>query len=77
MMSIYQYTKILMLLQGAIALTSFGKKKTLGKKKKKKCRDPGSNQGPLDLQSNALPTELSRLPVVILANESIIVYPQI
>ena len=25
------------------------------------CRDPGSNQGPLDLQSNALPTELSRL----------------
>ena len=27
----------------------------------KKCRDPGSNQGPLDLQSNALPTELSRL----------------
>ena len=28
-----------------------------------KCRDPGSNRGPLDLQSNALPTELSRLPV--------------
>ena len=27
---------------------------------KKKCRDPGSNRGPLDLQSNALPTELSR-----------------
>ena len=27
----------------------------------KKCRDPGSNRGPLDLQSNALPTELSRL----------------
>ena len=25
------------------------------------CRDPGSNQGPLDLQFNALPTELSRL----------------
>ena len=23
------------------------------------CPDPGSNQGPLDLQSNALPTELS------------------
>ena len=34
---------------------------TGGKKKKKTCRDPGSNQGPLDLQSNALPTELSRL----------------
>ena len=28
---------------------------------KTKCRDPGSNRGPLDLQSNALPTELSRL----------------
>ena len=27
---------------------------------KKFRRDPGSNQGPLDLQSNALPTELSR-----------------
>ena len=26
----------------------------------KTCRDPGSNQGPSDLQSNALPTELSR-----------------
>jgi hypothetical protein len=25
------------------------------------CRDPGSKRGPLDLQSNALPTELSRL----------------
>jgi len=24
------------------------------------CRDPGSNQGPSDLQSDALPTELSR-----------------
>ena len=28
---------------------------------KKECRDPGSNQGPSDLQSDALPTELSRL----------------
>jgi hypothetical protein len=28
---------------------------------KKLCRDPGSNRGPLDLQYNALPTELSRL----------------
>ena len=25
------------------------------------CPDPGLNQGPLDLQSNALPTELPRL----------------
>ena len=24
------------------------------------CRNPGLNQGPLDLQSNALPTELFR-----------------
>ena len=24
------------------------------------CRDPGSNRGPSDLQSDALPTELSR-----------------
>ena len=28
--------------------------------KVKRCPDPGSNRGPLDLQSNALPTELSR-----------------
>ena len=31
------------------------------KRKKKTCRNPGLNQGPLDLQSNALPTELFRL----------------
>lgn len=31
------------------------------KKKNQSCRNPGSNQGPLDLQSNALPTELFRL----------------
>ena len=30
---------------------------------KNKCRDQGSNRGPLDLQSNALPTELSRLHI--------------
>ena len=29
-----------------------------------KCRDPGSNRGPLDLQSNALPTELSRRLII-------------
>ena len=34
-------------------------------KLKKKCRDPGSNRGPLDLQSNALPTELSRLMQIL------------
>ena len=38
------------------------------KKKVKQCRDPGSNQGPLDLQSNALPTELSRLTTILTAN---------
>ena len=36
-----------------------------GEKKEKEkeaqvCRNPGLNQGPLDLQSNALPTELFR-----------------
>ena len=31
------------------------------KARKKWCRDPGSNRGPPDLQSDALPTELSRL----------------
>ena len=29
-----------------------------------RCRDPGLNQGPSDLQSDALPTELSRLTLV-------------
>ena len=29
-----------------------------------KCRDPGSNWGPSDLQSDALPTELSRLGLI-------------
>ena len=31
------------------------------KQNAEKCRDPGSNRGPSDLQSDALPTELSRL----------------
>ena len=31
------------------------------KKKKLLCRNPGLNRGHLDLQSNALPTELFRL----------------
>ena len=30
------------------------------KEKKKLCLEPGLNQRPLDLQSNALPAELSR-----------------
>ena len=29
-----------------------------GKKKINRCRDPGLNRGPSDLQSDALPTEL-------------------
>ena len=32
------------------------------------CRNPGLNQGPLDLQSNALPTELFRLVVYMRAS---------
>ena len=39
------------------------KGKNLGKPPDVRCRNPGSNQGPLDLQSNALPTELFRLPI--------------
>ena len=35
-----------------------------------KCRDPGSNRGPLDLQSNALPTELSRQLIMDWCNSS-------
>ena len=35
-------------------------KACVGLIRNKKCRDPGSNQGPSDLQSDALPTELSR-----------------
>ena len=37
-----------------------------GKFVSQKCRDPGSNRGPLDLQSNALPTELSPLTVSVI-----------
>ena len=37
--------------------------KKVYKIKKECCRDQGSNQGPSDLQSDALPTELSRLLV--------------
>ena len=33
-------------------------------KSEKYCRDPGLNQGPSDLQSDALPSELSRLLAV-------------
>ena len=33
--------------------------------RKKTCRNPGLNQGPLDLQSNALPTELFRLHLYV------------
>ena len=33
--------------------------------KTKDCRNPGSNQGHLDLQSNALPTELFRLEILV------------
>ena len=42
------------------------KKKIIGSRRLFQCRNPGLNQGPLDLQSNALPTELFRLPSVLL-----------
>ena len=35
-------------------------KSRCGNGRKNQCRDPGSNRGPSDLQSDALPTELSR-----------------
>ena len=35
--------------------------KVAARRTAEKCRDPGSNRGPPDLQSDALPTELSRL----------------
>ena len=44
----------------SVALQNNEKSCESKKKKKKKCRNPGLNQGPLDLQSNALPTELFR-----------------
>ena len=39
---------------------------TLPIKQFQKCRDPGSNRGPSDLQSDALQTELSRQMVEVL-----------
>ena len=39
-------------------------------KQQTNCPDPGSNQGPSDLQSDALPTELSRHMFRLLTNES-------
>ena len=54
-----QFTSWLVIAYQEIGLTE----NTIFKvREKKKCRNPGSNQGPLDLQSNALPTELFRLP---------------
>ena len=37
------------------------KKRVSATRRWRLCRNPGLNQGPLDLQSNALPTELFRL----------------
>ena len=48
-----------------------GSKKYINKNNTKKCRNPGSNQGPLDLQSNALPTELFRPHSNLLCNINI------
>ena len=38
----------------------YKKKKKLSTAEVRHCRNPGLNRGPLDLQSNALPTELFR-----------------
>ena len=38
------------------------------------CRDQGSNQGPSDLQSDALPTELSRLDENTLQNKKLFIF---
>ena len=43
---------------------------SLSKFNKKKCRNPGSNQGPSDLQSDALPTELLRRDVILYSQSS-------
>ena len=39
--------------------------------RKTACRDPGSNRGPSDLQSDALPTELSRLASFVLQRSTL------
>ena len=55
---------VLATLQGVCWLAKITKRIgscTCARCKKAKCRDPGSNRGPSDLQSDALPTELSRL----------------
>ena len=51
-----------------------------GEKKEKEkeaqvCRNPGLNQGPLDLQSNALPTELFRLAAYSESVNAIRIFP--
>ena len=47
--------------QSLVVLWRPRKKKDRRRRQKETCRNPGLNQGPLDLQSNALPTELFRL----------------
>ena len=58
---------LIILLINIILLLKYSKVRCLSRLHKfiekylqKDCRNPGSNQGPLDLQSNALPTELFR-----------------
>ena len=55
---------VLATLQGVCWLAKITKRIgscTCARCKRAKCQDPGSNRGPSDLQSDALPTELSRL----------------
>ena len=56
------------IIEKKIYLTTTKKKRLKEKKfvsrRSVPCRNPGLNRGPLDLQSNALPTELFRLTKV-------------
>ena len=59
---------VLATLQGVCWLAKITKRigsGTCARCKKAKCRDPGSNRGPSDLRSDALPTELSRLDQMV------------
>ena len=51
-----------------------GEKKEM-EKEAQVCRNPGLNQGPLDLQSNALPTELFRLAAYSESVNAIRIFP--
>ena len=53
------------LMKTEIYVSPFSQKKYWSAAELRSRRNPGSNQGPLDLQSNALPTELFRLTKIL------------